>query len=67
MNSEDVPICLACDSNLTVVLILIECEECEVRQKYYDAENLQQFIPGNQCYRILPNKHACLNKRTSNF
>ena len=45
MNGEDVPRCVACDCDLTVEHILIECGEfAEVRQKYYDAENLRHLF-----------------------
>ena len=44
MNGEDVPTCVACDCTLTAEHILIECgDSAEVRQRYYDAENLQLF------------------------
>ena len=46
MNGADVPRCLACDCDLSVEHILIECEDfAEVRQRYYHAENLQQLFP----------------------
>ena len=42
---EDVLRCVACDCDHTVEHILIECGEfAEVRQRYYDAENLQQLF-----------------------
>ena len=48
MNGEDVPVlrCVACDCDLTVnYIILIECGDfTEVRQRYYDAENLRQLF-----------------------
>ncbi len=45
MSGEDVPRCVACDCNLTVEHILIECGDfTEVRQRYYDAENVQQLF-----------------------
>ncbi len=45
MSGEDVPRCVACDCNLTVEHILIECDDfTEVRQRYYDAESLQQLF-----------------------
>ena len=45
MSGEDVPACVACDCDLTVEHILIECGDLtEVRQTYYDAENLQQLF-----------------------
>ncbi len=45
MNNEDVPRCVACDCNLTVEHILVECGDfAEVRQRYYDAESLQQLF-----------------------
>ena len=45
MNGWDVPRCLACDCNLTVKHILIECGHfAEVGQIYYNAENLQQLF-----------------------
>ena len=41
MTGEDVPRCVACDCDLTVEHILIECGVfAEVRQTYFDAENL---------------------------
>ena len=44
MNGEDVPRYVACDCDLTVEHIRIECEDyAEVRQRYYDAKNLQLF------------------------
>ena len=43
MSGEDVPKCVACDCDLTVEHILIECGDfAAVRQIYYDAESLQQ-------------------------
>ena len=40
MNGEDVPRCVACDCNLTVEHIVIECGDFgEVRQRYYDTDN----------------------------
>ena len=45
MNSEDIPRCVACDCNLTVEHILIECGDfAEVRQRYYDVESLHQLF-----------------------
>ncbi len=45
MNGEDVHICVACDCDITVEHILIKCGDfAEVRQKYYDAEILQQLF-----------------------
>ena len=45
MNGEDVPTFVACACDLTVEHILIECGDiAEVRQRYYDAENLQQLF-----------------------
>ena len=45
MNGEDVPKCVACGCNLTVKHILIECGDfTEVRQRYYNAESLQQLF-----------------------
>ena len=45
MNNEDVPRCVACDCDFTVEHILIECGDfVEMRQKYYDAESLQQLF-----------------------
>ncbi len=45
MNGEDIPGCVACDCDLTVEHILIECGDfAEVRQKYFDAESLQQLF-----------------------
>ena len=44
--NEDVLKCLACDCDLTVEHIMIKCGDfAVVRQRYYDAENLQQAIP----------------------
>ncbi len=44
-NGDDVPRCVACDCKFTVGHILIECGDfAEVRQRYYDAENLQQLF-----------------------
>ena len=41
----ETPRCVACDSNLTVQHILIECGDfAEVKQKYHDAQNLQKNI-----------------------
>ena len=42
MNGNNVSRCVACNCNLTVGHILI-VETVEVRQIYYDAENLQLF------------------------
>ena len=45
MNGDDVPRCVACDCDLTVEHILIRCgTKRELRQRYYDAENLQQLF-----------------------
>ena len=45
MNGEDVPRWMASDCDLTVEHILIECGDfVEVRQRYYDAESLQQLF-----------------------
>ncbi len=45
MSGEDVPRCVACDCNLTVEHILIECGDfSEVRQRYHDAGSLQQLF-----------------------
>ncbi len=45
MNGEDVPRCEACHRDLTVEHILIKCGGfVEVRQRYYDAGNLQQLF-----------------------
>ena len=45
MSGEDVPRCVACDCNVTVEHILIECGDvAEVRQRYYEAESLQQLF-----------------------
>ncbi len=44
MNGEDVPRCVACDCNLTVEQILIECGDfAEVMQRYCDVESLQHM------------------------
>ncbi len=45
MNGEGIPRCVACDCNLTVEHVLIECGDfAEVRQQYYEAESLQQLF-----------------------
>ncbi len=45
MKCEDAPRCVACDRDLTVEHILIECGDfAEVRQRYYEAERLQQLF-----------------------
>ena len=45
MSGEDVPRCVACDCNLSVEHILIECGDfAEVRHRYYEAESLQQLF-----------------------
>ncbi len=45
MNGEDVPRCVACDCDLTVEYILIEFGYFSgVRQRYYEAGNLQQLF-----------------------
>ncbi len=45
MNGEDVPSCVACDCDLIVEYILIECKDfVGARQRYYNAENLQQLF-----------------------
>ena len=45
MNGEDVPRCVACDCDLAVEHNLFECGDfAEVRQRYYEAENLQQLF-----------------------
>ncbi len=45
MKCEDAPRCVACDRDLTVEHILIECGDfAEVRQRYFDAESLQQLF-----------------------
>ncbi len=45
MSGEDIPRCVACDCNLTVEHVLIECwDYAEVRQQYYEAESLQQLF-----------------------
>ncbi len=45
MNGEAVPTCVDCDCNLTVEHILLECGDFpEIRQRYYDAEDLQQLF-----------------------
>ena len=45
MESEDEPRYVACYCDLTVEHILIECGDIsEVRQRYYDAENLLQLV-----------------------
>ena len=44
-NGDVVPRCVACNCNLAVKHFLIECGDfAEVRQRYYDAENLQQLL-----------------------
>ncbi len=46
MNGADVPRCVDCDCDFTAEHILIECGDFAViRQRYYDAENLQQLFP----------------------
>ena len=43
--NEDIPRCVACDYSLTVEHILIERGDfAEVRQRYYEAESLQQLF-----------------------
>ena len=45
MNGEDLSRCVACDCDLTVEHILIEWGDfLEVRQRYFDAEGLQQLF-----------------------
>ena len=44
MNGEVVTRCVACDCDLTVEHIPIECEDfVEVRQRCHDAESLKQL------------------------
>ena len=45
VNGADVPRCVSYDCDLPVEHILIECGNfAEVRQRYYDAEKLQQLF-----------------------
>ncbi len=45
MSGEDMPRCVACDGNLTVEHVLIECVDiAEVRQQYYEADSSQQLF-----------------------
>ena len=44
MTGDDVPRWLACECDLTVEHILIECRDfVEVRQRFYNGQNLQLF------------------------
>ncbi len=48
MNGEGQPRYLACDCDLTLKHILIECGDFpEVRQRYCDAENLRRQFQEN--------------------
>ena len=45
MNGKDVPRCVACDCDLPVGYFLIEFGDfAEVRQRYYDAQNVKQLF-----------------------
>ena len=45
MNDENVHRCVACDCDLTVDNILIECGDVvKVQQRYYDTENSKQLF-----------------------
>ncbi len=45
MNGEDVPRYVACDYDLTLEHILIECGGfAVVRQRYYEAEDISQLF-----------------------
>ena len=45
MNGGDKSRCVACDCDIAVEHVLIECGDfAEVRQRYYKAENLQQLF-----------------------
>ena len=45
MAGEDAPRCVACDCDLIAEHVLIECGDfAEVRQRYFDGENLQQLF-----------------------
>ncbi len=53
-NGENVPICVACDCDLTVEHILIECGDfAEVRQKTLWCWEFKTSMPGNRFYRSI--------------
>ena len=44
LSGEDIPRCVACDCNLTVEHVLIECGDFAEVRRHYEADSLQHLF-----------------------